>query len=1790
MPNFVKKNTQRREFNTKGLKSFRARTLIVAIFFILVFIGLPIWHAYARCPWIQAFNTHRNPLQRFQFVVERLLLIPTANAAGCHGGGGSPPPSIPSTPVGTPTSDGEPVYLQNGEFYLEATDLVIPGRGLDFAFQRVYRAQLTYSGSLGYGWEFNYNKRILQDGSNIRLYHGIITPQGNAPPGNRFNDLYTLNGGVYTAPGFFDTISLNGNGTYTLLEPDGFQYVFYGFASQSNDGLLKQMIDRNGNTLTFFYSGNLLVRVLDTLSRNIYLAYDANGRITAVQDYTSRRVTYTYDADGNLSIVTSPATQDFPAGRQTTYTYSIGLTPGTLNHNLLTIKDPKGQVFLTNVYDGSDRVSSQVYGNGTYLYDYHPEQSYTRVTDRNGNIKDWFYNSSGQPSKEKVYSNGVNPDDPPYWETMYAYDSMGSLSLVTYPRGNQTSFTYDAANPDPKKRANLLSTNRKAGSLGVDPDIVMSYTYEPNFQFIKTATDPKGKVTTYFYDYEEGTLGDLNGDEITNQTAGNVVKVQAPAVTVGLSQPQQPASTTRYNQYGQVTRLTHPEGNYDVYAYYASGLNNGYLQSVTSDSGGAAITNSYTYDSVGNLTSFTDGKGQASTYAVNAMNQVTRSVGRHPLIIAADYTYDANGNVIRVDVDNKDENGNFYPNNRLTSSWTYDILNHPLTETREVDDSPKNVMTTYEYDPNENVTKVIEPFGNSVKTIYDGRNRPYQVTRGFGAAGASTQAFTYDANFNTIKSVDGRGKMTQFTYDPFDRLTQGLSPLGFKTLFTYDMNGNMLTSKYEGHLNQTGGGNVRLAESAFQYDELNREFQSDASYFDPATQAALPGDPRTTKFQYDQNSRLVKTRDDLNRDSLFAYDGMSRMTVATDPLLNTVTNTYDANSNVISTVEHELPEVSGPAVNTTTTFTYDDLDRLTTQVLQQGDPLSQTTTYAYDSRSNVVRTTDAKGSVSTFTYDGLSRQTRMDADPSITILQAWDDNSRLASQTDDNNHTSIYSYDALNRLTSTLYADATTSSQTYDANDNVLTAMDQNGSVVTNVYDDENRLTSRAIVRAPGVLGTTAETYGYDGLSRMTLGQDEDSMVTSTYDSFGQPRTETQNGKVLSRTFNSVADPTSLVYPGGRTLDQTFDALDRLQTITNGSQIVDNDYLGFGRVSKRTFGNGTQATVTYDTIRRITHLVDEKVSPLTTITDFQYGFDSVNVRLYEKKNHAPWSGKGDRYSYDAAYRLTQAKLGLDDPVANTGAVQKTIDYAIDGVNNRTSVTENGTPTSYVMDGTTPNPADSQMNQYTTVGAAGLTYDVNGNLKSDGTYQYVYDYRNQLLTVKDAPGTTTIASYAYDVLGRRINKIVGATTTKFYYSGFETVEERDGSDVVQATNVWGSGANELVGFKRSGQDYTAHLNSLGSVSAVTDSSGNVVERYDYDPYGKPTFRNASGTDIGSSAIGNPYLFTGQRFDSETGLYDYHNRMYSPVLGRFIQRDPIGTWTDPMNLGNGLAYVAENPINRTDPRGLYYPDRSDPSGAGSSSAGPGIPERDFADSLSDAGQNVSNAYSETVEEIVSVESSLTLLGYLQGVLENCTLGALSGEVEGQKDLPSEDQELIDAGSTTGDWTLTGLNAASAVKNLGTKLARGLLRSVTLGCEKSGVKAVKGALGEIGEKLLEELKDKVKEEVIKAAKNPKTAPQSSYPGEDYIQPTAMGDINLNPPLSNPASPIPSGPSSGGGGTPSQNAPGNVGPGANKSEGPPKGGLGVQGPLPPAPSLNPRAEEEHIESSDYGLWYNSY
>ena len=224
-----------------------------------------------------------------------------------------------------------------------------------------------------------------------------------------------------------------------------------------------------------------------------------------------------------------------------------------------------------------------------------------------------------------------------------------------------------------------------------------------------------------------------------------------------------------------------------------------------------------------------------------------------------------------------------------------------------------------------------------------------------------------------------------------------------------------------------------------------------------------------------------------------------------------------------------------------------------------------------------------------------------------------------------------------------------------------------------------------------------------------------------------------------------------------------------------------------------------------------------------------------------------------------------------------------------------------------------------LNQYSKFNDLPLEYDTNGNLSAKGSRLFAYDYQNRL--IRSSRGDDAV-TFTYDIFGRQTNRTDLSGTCHFFYAGDQKIEERNASGQVTKHYVWGNGIDELLRLDiyngSSSTPYYIHTDAIGSTTAITDESGNLVERVTYDVYGVPTFTDALGQTLKKSAIRNTTLFQGREYDYDLALYNYRARYFDPSLGRFLQTDPLG-YQDSMNLYQGMGM---NPVNFVDPWGEKF----------------------------------------------------------------------------------------------------------------------------------------------------------------------------------------------------------------------------------------------------------------------------
>jgi RHS repeat-associated protein len=1490
--------------------------------------------------------------------------------------------------------DLDPVYLFSGEYYLEKIDLVIPGRGQSFVWGRKYRSRRGPDTAQGVGWDFSYNLSVHRAGDDIVL-----------DDGNSRSDRYRLQpDGSWAHEGFFRRVTEEPDGSHRVRFGSKGFWDFLPFDGSSAEGQVGAIEDRNGNRMEFEYDPQgRLVLVRDTLNREILIAYHVNGRVASVTDFAGRSVTYEYygpgdpdGGEGDLASVTSPAVtgtpngNDFPTGKTTFYTYSTGFADEALNHNLLSVTDPKGQTWLVNEYDTDpasfsyDHILRQTWGDAGDVIDV----VYAEVTpvasngqavrkaivnERVGNVKVLFFDAANQLVVRRDYTGRADPDlpttdptdpggnppvgplrpgDPAFFQVLTEYNADSLPIRIVHPDGNEELLVYDDSNANQRSRGNLLSRTLLPGPRG-------------------SADQPGGRTESFEYDDlgGSGCCGtnfvtrhvDFRGNETLHDYdgSGNRIHTQHRIPSI--------VEDYEYNAFGQRTRHTLPDNDghrrVDEWTYYGPGPQEGFLAESIVDATGFALTTTYEYDDVGNAVRVIDPAGNDTLRTYNALNQVvrTRSAPVETTLPGTSVryetltSYDANDNIVLVSLSNLDEEGAPYPNAFLDTVTTYETLNMPVRLQREVDPG-QAVIEEYEYDANRNWTlhRKGEALNgnqpdNRVATEYDERDMPFRIGRAAGTGIASTDQLDYDGSGNTVavsRGIESAPRVTTSTFDGYDRLVAVTDPMGNVTTMRYDANGNPISRRVDGELEDAPGGaaNLRLAETINEYDAMDRGTRVRIQHFTPTTQTAIGDGESVTVTAWTDASLTRSITNDNGHGTDLTYDTVWRRASTVDAAGNRLEWIYDTSSNVVQMTSTERSDLGGPDEIFSTTHTYDTLNRRRSTTNNVGSTRSM----GYDSRGNIVLAVDARGQRVHMDYDGLDRllatRRELGGGTELTTSRRWDDSSRLVSRTDDNGRRTSYLYDALDRLIGVSFADATSRSASYDIHDNPVAEMDGNGNVTNRSFDLLNR--PSATTHAPGSSvssDTTFEMRAFDGLSRLVRAVDDDATVTLAFDSMDNVVTETSNGVATSSSHDGLGNRTGLTYPGGREIQATYDALERLREVTDVASptglIGRYDYVGPSRVTRRTHGNGTVMDVVYDGITGVTNPAGDfgerqivgirhHIPGGTVLLERASTWDRNGNRTTGTTTSPGQPADARRYAFDAVDRLTHVERGrsLDRPAgAGLGgvAMRQDRDYSLDGVGNRLSVAS--PPAGSLADDGDYVP--NSMNEYVTTPFDTRTHDDNGNLTAldlgEATERtIVYDVHNRMVEHRSL-ATGEVTRYAYDALGRRIAKTRDATgapsTTLFLHAGTRVIEERSGTGQILSTTVYGNYIDEPLAMRRGGVEHWYHPDDVHNVLAVSGPSGLILERYEYDDFGAVTIRDGAGTLLSASAVGNPYLFTGRRLDEETAWYHYRTRYFDPRTGRFTTRDTIGVWGDPGELGNAFTYVGNNPGRFVDPMG-------------------------------------------------------------------------------------------------------------------------------------------------------------------------------------------------------------------------------------------------------------------------------
>jgi RHS repeat-associated protein len=172
----------------------------------------------------------------------------------------------------------------------------------------------------------------------------------------------------------------------------------------------------------------------------------------------------------------------------------------------------------------------------------------------------------------------------------------------------------------------------------------------------------------------------------------------------------------------------------------------------------------------------------------------------------------------------------------------------------------------------------------------------------------------------------------------------------------------------------------------------------------------------------------------------------------------------------------------------------------------------------------------------------------------------------------------------------------------------------------------------------------------------------------------------------------------------------------------------------------------------------------------------------------------------------------------------------------------------------------------------------------------------WDFDNRMKSADTDNDSAADVFYEFDALGRRVARDDGTQDTIFVQVGQQTIADYVSGTAAaspETTYAWGSYIDELIlRTEPNGTDLYYHRNQQYSTYAVTNSTGDIQERYAYSPYGELTITDASGTTRSASTNDTSYTYTGREWDADLGLYHFRARMYHARSGRFCSRDPIG----------------------------------------------------------------------------------------------------------------------------------------------------------------------------------------------------------------------------------------------------------------------------------------------------------
>lgn len=696
---------------------------------------------------------------------------------------------------------GSAANMANGNLAHSQELFSTKGTGLSSVINLYYNSIDSHDGPLGIAWSHSYDIFLAQkeDGAVV-LYDG----------NGKWRLFDFVNGAFVGQAGDYSNLVKKGDGSFKLTQKDGTNYIF------GADGKIAAIVDRNGNAITFVYTGGNLVTVTDPAGRVTALSYDAANHLISITDPAGNNYAFTYGGNTLTSVI-------YPDGETWRYTYDA-------NAFMLTKTDPMGNI-TTYTYDDQHRVASSTDPVGKVRSISYPSTGSdvtktTVFTEKDGGVWQYTYDTKRGTLTSKI--------DPQGGVTSYTYDSAGNSTSTTTPDGATTTATYDGY-------GNMLTSTDAMGQ-------TTSYSYN-SFGQVISVTDPQGDVTSYQYDATGNMTAQTDATGATTtygyDAKGNVVKItgasglstafnydstgnlatvtDATGATISYtydaagnmtSQTDADGATMlyEYNARNQLVKMTDPQGNFTTYTYDLSG--NKLSQIDANDN-----TTKYEYNYKGQLTKTTDALGNVTAYTYSGSGCPSCGGGTDKLVSLTD----SNGNVTRYGYDQLGRLINETDPQGNVTSYAYDAKGNLVSRT-----DGNGATITYSYDANGRLLKQSYPDNTGESFTYDARGNILAATNK-----EISYSFSYDGAGRMLSATDSNGKVVQYAYDGAGRKTKTIYPEGSVVSYAYDSAGRLA--------NITNGGRTY----GFSYDVLGRR-----------TKLAYPNGA-TANYDYDAKGNLT---------------------------------------------------------------------------------------------------------------------------------------------------------------------------------------------------------------------------------------------------------------------------------------------------------------------------------------------------------------------------------------------------------------------------------------------------------------------------------------------------------------------------------------------------------------------------------------------------------------------------------------------------------------------------------------------------------------------------------------------------------------------------------------------------------------------------------------------------------------------------------------------------------------------------------------------------------------------